>query len=146
MQCSNIRDGWLRCPHQGQWQPWKQPKISLWGTGELASSNLILCFPEIAALFRRGSRTKLSTPCKPGPFTLKGWNGPWSSKKETSDSYMSKSFMSGTFNGNDGQYIELNDVGNEVSIVHAGQTERPQDTHNRVLVENEFTIQTHRIA
>jgi hypothetical protein len=54
--------------------------------------------------------------------------------------------MSRTFNGNDGQYIELNDVGNEVSIVHAGQTRRPQDTHNRVLVENEYTIQTHRIA
>jgi hypothetical protein len=125
---------------------WKQPEILLWGAGELASSNLILCFPEVATLFRHGRWRKSATPHKPGPSTLKGWSEPRSSKKDTSDPYMTKSLMSATFNGNDGHYIELNDAGNDVSIAHSGKPERPPDTHNRVLVENEFTIQTHQVV
>lgn len=124
---------------------WKQPEILLWGAGELASSNLIVCFPELATLFRGRAWRRGSTPHKPGASTLKGWSEPNTSKKPNSDPYMTKSLMSATFSGNDGQYIELDDAGNNVHIAHAGTVRRPPETRGRVMVKNEVKIETHRI-
>ncbi|KAJ4289869.1 hypothetical protein N0V90_011202 [Kalmusia sp. IMI 367209] len=122
---------------------WKQPEILLWGTGELASSNLIICFPEIAALFRNGTWRRISTPRKPGPSTLKGWNEPPSSKK-VRDPYMTRSLMSATFNGYDGQCIELGDGDNDVQITRTQSSRRLHNTTDEgvVVARNEFKIVT----
>jgi hypothetical protein len=126
---------------------WRQPEILLWGTGELASSNLIICFPEIGILFRESARRKHSrSPRKPGLSTIKAWSAPDSSKKVVSDPYMTKSLMTATFNGNDGEYIELNDGGNDVRIARTQGAGRPQNSHGGVVVKNEFKIESHQIV
>jgi len=125
---------------------WKQPEILLWGAGELASSNLIICFPELTALFRPGTWRRQSTPRKPGASTLKGWSEPHSSKKAVLDPYMTKSLMSATFNTTDGQYIELNNAGNNVQIARTRGFRKVPETSDRVEVQNEVKIETQRIV
>ncbi|KAF2823556.1 putative integral membrane protein [Ophiobolus disseminans] len=122
---------------------WKQPEILLWGAGELASSNLIICFPEIGALFRQGAWRR-QTPRKPGHSTLEGWSEGEPSKRVVPDPYMTKSLMTTTFNGDDGEYIELKDAGNDVRI--ACTQDKPQTSQEGVVVKNEFKIETHQIV
>ena len=124
---------------------WRQPEILLWGAGELASSNLIICFPEIGTLFRR-SAWRRQTPRKPGRSTLEGWHEPKASKQAVSDPYMTKSLMSATFNDNDGDYIELKDAGNDVRITRAQGVDEPQHNHDRVVVKNEFKVERHQLV
>lgn len=125
---------------------WKQPEILLWGAGELASGNLIICFPELAVIFRASAWRMHSTPRKPGASTLRGWSEPHSARKKVSDPYMTKSLMSGTLNGPDGQYIELDDAGNNVHITHAESVCRPPETGDRVMVKNEVRVETHSLT
>lgn len=124
---------------------WRQPEILLWGAGELASSNLIICFPEIGSLFRHGSRRK-EAPRKPGLSTLEGWREPKASKQPISDPYMTKSLMSATFNGDDGEYIELKDAGNNVRIAHTHGGRRPHNKHEGVVVKNEVKVERHQLV
>lgn len=44
---------------------WNQPDILLWGTAELTSGNLCVCFPEMVILFRR----KLNNGSSPRSLT-----------------------------------------------------------------------------
>lgn len=124
---------------------WKQPEILLWGMGELTSSVLILCFPELAALFRLSSYMKQNTPHKPGPATLKEWSQPRS--KGPSDPYMTKSLMKGTINIDEGNYIELQDTENEVRVgVEVKPGSRLDARDNQVLVQTEVRIETHNVV
>ena len=122
---------------------WRQPEILLWGAGELASSNLIICFPEIGHLFRPSAWRK-NTPHKPGLSTLEGWSEPKASKQPISDPYMTKSLMKATFNSEDGEYIELKDSGNNVRIARAQTIDKPQN--DQVVVKNEFKVERHQIV
>ncbi|KAI1378858.1 hypothetical protein F4677DRAFT_443341 [Hypoxylon crocopeplum] len=95
---------------------WKQPEILLWGAAELASGNLCVCFPELAVLLRKRNR-KRPNPHRPTTSQFRRWDEPKRVSKPPSHSYLSKSLMSTGFTTNeDGQYIELQDQGNDVNV------------------------------
>jgi hypothetical protein len=59
---------------------------------------------------------------------------------------MTKSLMSATFNGDDGQYIELDDAGNNVQIERAHRARKLPETCDGVVVKNEVKVETHRMV
>ncbi|KAI0841292.1 hypothetical protein F5Y06DRAFT_261192 [Hypoxylon sp. FL0890] len=121
---------------------WKQPEILLWGAAELASGNLCVCFPELAVLFRKKNR-KRSTPRRPTNTELQGWNESKAASKPPSDPYFTKSLMNTMFSTNgDGQYIELQDQGNDVHVTPMGIHSRGEKPEEGVIVmRNEVRIE-----
>ncbi|KAI1073452.1 hypothetical protein F5B20DRAFT_515773 [Whalleya microplaca] len=121
---------------------WKQPEILLWGVAELASSNLCVCFPELAVLFRKRNR-KRSTPRRPTPSEIQGWNESKNAPKQPSDPYLTKSLMGTMFSVNgDGQYIELQDQGHDVHVTamrHFPRGEKPDE--GVVVLRNEVRVE-----
>lgn len=60
---------------------------------------------------------------------------------------MTKSLMTATYNGDDGQYIELKDGGNEVRVgCQDSKKTRYNADDNKVLVRSEVRVETHDIV
>jgi hypothetical protein len=125
---------------------WKQPEILLWAACELASGNLILCFPELAVLFRKEARRRKSFARPPGVSTIRGWSEARSSKRAASDPYMTRSLVHANSNGRNAHYIELDEGANKVSISGPRGTPDQQENGDRVVVRKDIVVETHSIV